>query len=342
MTQVIDLTGSSPPASTRQTRSSTRRQLSSTTPSQSTNINTSSEAPPPPRPEHIPDTSTSKPHIEVLPSALALALPSLRLLRGQRGPLRTKREWLSSHTIPLPEDALRALTSADSADFPLNPVDATLVFAQSHAGTAVCISPDGVILTCAHCVAESPSELAESPLHTLLSSAGALISARVVAWDPTRDLALLVIEKAELPHRPFPHVRISPSAPRMNTRLLCVGHPGSEDLENPRRGVPTEYDTLVLSEGSFRGLAAGQDPQDNSEVGALKHSCWTYWGHSGAGLFDRRTGMLVGVHSSWDDETGMRRGVALEAVVAFLHEFEGRCRDGRAEEMGEGWTWYVR
>jgi hypothetical protein len=28
--------------------------------------------------------------------------------------------------------------------------------------------------------------------------------------------------------------------------------------------------------------------------------------------------MLVGVHSSWDDETGMRRGVGIEAIREFL------------------------
>ncbi|KAF5008585.1 hypothetical protein FDECE_5152 [Fusarium decemcellulare] len=336
MSQIIDLTGSSPAVSTRQTRSSTRRQLSTASPSPSPNDD-SPELPQ--RPPHIPDTSTSKPFIEALPSTLALALPRLPVLRGQRDPATTKRKWLSSHTVPLPQDVARTLASDEEPNsFPLNPVDATLVFAQAQAGTAVCISPDGVLLTCAHCVAESAAELNETPLHILLSSTGALISARVVAWDPTRDLALLLIVGAELPHRPFPYVRIAPSSPKFNTRLLCVGHPGSEDLEAERRGVATGYDTLVLSEGTFRGLATGQDPQDNSEIGALKHSCWTYWGHSGAGLFERRTGVLMGVHSSWDDETGTRRGVPLEAVVEFLQEFAAKRNDG----MGEDWRWYVR
>jgi len=77
---------------------------------------------------------------------------------------------------------------------------------------------------------------------------------------------------------------------------------------------------LHISSGKYRGLSPGQDPQDNSEIGALMHDCWTYWGHSGAPLVERRTGGLVGLHSSWDEETGMRRGVAWEAVQAFLEE----------------------
>jgi V8-like Glu-specific endopeptidase len=49
------------------------------------------------------------------------------------------------------------------------------------------------------------------------------------------------------------------------------------------------------------------------------HGCWTYWGHSGAPLLDAN-GKLVGLHSSWDDTTAMRRGVPLEAIRAFLEE----------------------
>lgn len=59
---------------------------------------------------------------------------------------------------------------------------------------------------------------------------------------------------------------------------------------------------------------------DNAEIGALMHDCWTYWGHSGAPLVDAKAGGLVGLHSSWDEETGMRRGIGVEAIVEFLRE----------------------
>ncbi|KAK7426080.1 hypothetical protein QQZ08_007390 [Neonectria magnoliae] len=290
MRQVVDLTGDTRPR--RQTRSSTRLQ----------------QPQPPP-----PSSSSSQ-----LPPPTFDALPwSLRGPPSQRRTLLRKRTWLQSHSVTLPADLRRRCPDAD-------PAAATLVFAQDEAGTAVCISPDGVLLTCAHCVAETPADLDLAARHTLLFASGRLVAARTVAWDPA----------------PFPHVRLADAAPKRGARLLCVGHPGSEDLEDPVPGLQTGYDTLVLSTGTFRGLAPGADPQDNSEIGALAHDCWTYWGHSGAGLVDRATGALVGVHSSWDDETGMRRGVPWEAVDAFVGDFERR-QQGK-ETMPEGWRWCVR
>ncbi|KAL9563306.1 hypothetical protein ACKAV7_012386, partial [Fusarium commune] len=254
MPEVIDFTDSSPVQ--RQTRSSTQA-LSSTT--------TSSKK------DQTTDASSHKPKIETLSSKLSLS--SLGLSEEHHDALILKRNWLTSHTIPIPRDAFRTFISSPKG---YHTVAATFVFAQPEAGTA--------------------------------------------------------IDKAELPHRPFPYARIATSPPKFNTKLLCIGHPGSEDLEAERSGVKTEYDTLVLTEGTFRGLNKNQDPQDNSEIGALKHSCWTYWGHSGAGLFDRKTGALVGVHSSWDDKTRMRRGVPLEAVVAFVEEVESSKREDFTEE----------
>ena len=118
----------------------------------------------------------------------------------------------------------------------------------------------------------------------------------------------------------FPFIKPADSAPRFRAALGCIGHPGSEDLETSLHGVKTNYDVLHVSVGKFRGYADGQDLQDNSEIGVLKHDCWTYWGHSGAPLVNQETGSLEGVHSSWDEDTGMRRGVPLEAIKQFLEE----------------------
>ncbi|KAK5678996.1 hypothetical protein LTS10_008651 [Elasticomyces elasticus] len=161
--------------------------------------------------------------------------------------------------------------------------------------------------------------------HWLLFADGRIVKAKCVAWDGGRDLALLRVVAAQVRSGDatvntlagvttpsFPTIALSEGPPKRNTALHCIGHPGSEDLEVDQAGVAT-------GEGRYRGLATGQDVHDNSEIGALKHDCWTYWGHSGAPLIDD-DGMLVGLHSSWDDETGMRRGVAWEAVKAFLDE----------------------
>lgn len=59
------------------------------------------------------------------------------------------------------------------------------------------------------------------------------------------------------------------------TPLICIGHPGSEDLETVASSslVPSTYDILHVSYGHYRGMARGQDTHGKSESGALKHDC---------------------------------------------------------------------
>jgi S1-C subfamily serine protease len=207
----------------------------------------------------------------------------------------------------------------------------TLVFAQHEAGTAVCISASGLILTCSHCVAESQEEYEEGKSHWLIFSSGRVVQTTCVAWDARRDLALLQIVAAERSEdgllSTFPFVTVAskaPAAPRTKkTPLICIGHPGSEDLEvvTTSAPVPTNYNVLHVSYGHYRGMATGQDVHDNSDIGALKHDCWTYWGHSGAPLIAAESGEVVGLHSSWDDQTGMRRGIGWEAIDGFLGDW---------------------
>lgn len=241
-----------------------------------------------------------------------------RLPKDDLDLLRLKQRKLRQSNAQVP----RFIEQCNSTDNSLlaQAAAATLVFAWEAAGTAICISPGGLLLTCSHCVAESEDDYDPGKLRWLLSASGDAVQAKCVAWDPQRDLALLQITTAPSSCTSFPHVGISSTAPKRNTSLFCVGHPGSEDLEASQVGVATDYDVLHISEGRFRGLAKDQDPQDNSEIGALMHDCWTYWGHSGAPLVERKTGLLVGLHSSWDDETGMRRGVAWQALKDFLTE----------------------
>lgn len=155
----------------------------------------------------------------------------------------------------------------------------------------------------------------------LLFSNGRAVEAECISWDPRRDLAILRIRRAQnFPTlgSAFPSVDISKMPPSLKAPLVCIGHPGSEDLETTLSGIKTNYDVLHVSRGVFRGYAPGQDMHDNSDIGALMHDCWTYWGHSGAPLVLNKTGELIGLHSSWDEVTRMRRGVGVEAIWAFL------------------------
>ncbi|KAK1634783.1 trypsin-like cysteine/serine peptidase domain-containing protein [Colletotrichum phormii] len=261
--------------------------------------------------------------LHILPEILHVGLKLKDLGKKSIQLLLKKRQLLIETPLDVPEDMKRKDLASS--------VMATLVFAQEEAGTAVCISPNGILLTCSHCIAETIDDFDDSKSHWLLFASGQVVEAKALAWDGRRDLALLRIISAQQPPPSsgpsssppsggFPFITLSSTPPALKARLICVGHPGSEDFEAALPGTKTDYDVLHLSTGTFRGCAEGQDPQDNSDIGALMHSCWTYWGHSGAPLVDRKTGTLIGVHSSWDDETGMRRGVAWEAISVFLEE----------------------
>ncbi|KAI1864036.1 uncharacterized protein JN550_009056 [Neoarthrinium moseri] len=248
--------------------------------------------------------------VSILP--LDLKSTHTKLNPKDHGLLKKKQEWLKTYDINVPKQFKKHQRVAE----------ATLVFSQEEAGTAICISPEGLLLTCAHCIAENEDDLDKSQTHWLLFCSGLAVAAKCTAWDARRDLALLQVVAAQsfVPAEGFPSARIACAAPETDSRIICIGHPGSEDLEASHTGIKTNYDVLSCSTGCYRGCASGQDPHDNSEIGALMHDAWTYWGHSGAPLFCLKTGQLMGLHSSWDAETGMRRGVSLVAIRQFVHE----------------------
>ncbi|KAL8668865.1 MAG: hypothetical protein Q9168_006524 [Polycauliona sp. 1 TL-2023] len=207
-------------------------------------------------------------------------------------------------------------------------LEATYIFADYQAGTAVCIHPDGWILTCAHCIGESELEWRENQKTWLLSYTGTAIQTHCHAWDPNMDLALLKIISVEASSdgkadtTAFPHIKLASNLPKRRDPIICIGQPGRDDLESTIQRK-TAYNLVEVSEGRFCGMIPGVDPCDNAEIGSLKHDAWTYWGHSGAPLVSADEGRLIGLHSSWDERTLMRHGVPLQAVRRFLGEVVG-------------------
>ena len=187
----------------------------------------------------------------------------------------------------------------------------------------MCIDPAGWVLTCSHCFAESEADFqADSKHRWLLYYTGLAVLVECRFWDGKRDLALakiIAIEAAETNGQvpTFQYMELNSSPPSTRTSIICIGQPGSEDLESATVRK-TKYNLVEISEGRFRGLVPNADPQDNSNIGSLMHDAWTYWGHSGAPLLKATDGSLLGLHSSWDSETAMRHGIPLVAIRDFL------------------------
>ncbi|KGO49236.1 hypothetical protein PEX1_018480 [Penicillium expansum] len=237
----------------------------------------------------------------------------LRILRKKQNRLRESALLTAKATLNVSCHAARALAS-------------TLIFAQHEAGTAVCVDSRGWILTCAHCFGETAEEWKAERLKWLLYYNGLAVQVECRVWDERRDLALAKIVCVEILDEQCkglvnPIFACVPVAESLSTSspIFCIGQPGADNLESvsPRK---TTYDLVELSRGRLCGIVAGADPQDNSDIGTLKHNAWTYWGHSGAPLLRRLDGALLGLHSSWDDATAMRHGVPLIAIRAFLRE----------------------
>ena len=127
---------------------------------------------------------------------------------------------------------------------------ATLIFAQHEAGTAVCVDPAGWLLTCSHCIGDTEDEYLANKRKWLLFYTGLAVQAECHAWDPQRDLALskiiavectsgtkttLTPENSQTPM--FSSIPLPTREPVENTPIICIGQPGSDDLEStsPRK-----------------------------------------------------------------------------------------------------------
>lgn len=66
-------------------------------------------------------------------------------------------------------------------------------------------------------------------------------------------------------------------------------------------------------------LAGLAKPGQERGLGALAHDAWTWWGHSGAPLFDEH-GRVLGLHADWDPDTRNRHAVTVGTIRAWLRE----------------------
>ncbi|PKN56060.1 MAG: hypothetical protein CVU56_18200 [Deltaproteobacteria bacterium HGW-Deltaproteobacteria-14] len=174
-------------------------------------------------------------------------------------------------------------------------------------GSGVNLAPEGLVLTNAHVAKDVGAA------YTVLFPDGRTFPGRAVAIDHELDLALVALTGAAgLPVAP-----VSRRAPRVGDFVAAIGQPGTSTPD----GQPTGYQRFHVSTGKIRGFL--DDPLGDQSLGRTKHDAWTYWGHSGSPLFDRR-GAIVALHNSWDSTTAMRHAVTWQAIVHFLAAHDAR------------------
>lgn len=173
--------------------------------------------------------------------------------------------------------------SADWSRKPLEPV-VQILTDESAFGSGAFIDPRGYVLTCFH-VIEGPTgePLAEGKFTLGLTydareGAREVLSAKVVRWDKTRDLALLQVT-GDLAGHPvagtFPSYRLGPPL-NLRDPLELIGYPG-QSWYHKRPG-------LVVKPGRVAGLEGALIRSDASVAG----------GFSGGAVVDAQ-GRLAGI-----------------------------------------------
>lgn len=245
----------------------------------------------------------------------------------------------------LPDGATRATGPALLTAF-----SASAHIMQEEAGSAVLTGPD-TLLTCAHCVSavgdpeeEDPEEEEEEEdaclkppppnrlgrVKLILLSTGTVLVAECAGVDEGRDLAVLRVIARSSTEGPLPWMPTRPTPPPDRTPVMCVGNPSDFDLEvGGGRKIKFQPPIFHSSKGLYRG-ATDAGRRKELGLGGMRHTCWTYWGHSGAPIFDAQ-GALCGLHNSWDPDNGHRHGVAWEDIAAFLGAMEKAMPEIREE-----------
>ena len=168
-------------------------------------------------------------------------------------------------------------------------------------GTGVVISGRGHILTAHHVVHGSNTSRV-----TVTMSDGTRAVADIVAFSRHRDLALLQLTDRS---RVYTSATLTAGQARSGDTVVVVGHP---DKSSGRGDWHASIGSVLTARGGARD--------------SMRHDAWTFWGHSGAPIFDE-TGRLIGIHRAWSPDSGERVGISAAQILGFLADVEaGRDR----------------
>ena len=137
--------------------------------------------------------------------------------------------------------------------------------------------------------------------------------------DEEKDVAMVRIVAYSGASEPIPCSAVGTSPPTRGMDLAIVHNPYDWDLETtglPRRNG---YIPFTSNKGKLDGHTKG-NRMVSRPLGACKHSCWTYWGSSGAPLFGIHDWCIYSLHNSWNPDDAQRHAVAWEALSAFVYQ----------------------
>jgi len=196
-------------------------------------------------------------------------------------------------------------------DDTLSPIGEPRMAGGTSGGTGVVVDASGLILTNAHVVEQARSI-------TVVLDDGTRCDARAVAANVLLDLALVQIDRTDLPVlSPVPHV------PNVRQPVIAVGRPPGSTAPLLRRGVITRRNASLQAELDPAGLS------DYSRL--IESTAQIEPGFSGGPLLDRR-GRLVGINVAVAEYTDGTFGYALhfnEDVIAGVHALIERARASR-------------
>ena len=209
--------------------------------------------------------------------------------------------------------------------------DSCLCRISDEFGTAVCINEKGYILTCSHAVPPFEDDKNKESLYIFPS--GEIIKALTLEKDDQLDLALLkIIEIYEnekftkiknIPEKKFKYSNIKLTIKKnekIGENVFCIGNPGFVMYDDNGKLEKNHYKPFWISFGKIKGYI-GDGIYCKNELGPLIHNCWTYWGHSGAPIFNNN-GEKIGMHNSWNEKNADRHGNSLLGISKFISKFD--------------------
>ena len=185
------------------------------------------------------------------------------------------------------------------------PYEACIHFLPSGSG---CILSNGLIITCAHCInhEDDPKEGSNTKqpgrigrIRPIIWADGKLALVKCVYSNENTDIAFCKIIKTDKVS--YDMVKLCTEPAEIGDEIVTVHNPFGIDLEDNDQGAKSGNLPFTTSMGKIEGYEGNNINIDNNGNGSLVHSCWTYWGTSGAPLFNMEGG-VIGIHNSWISE----------------------------------------